>query len=135
MFEPATAVNRSTRRSSRPSSYVSRIDGVAADQNFSDNQGDFLRLEPGSWPSIRGRSSRKNRCDFRRLRIVGIEGPAGSLVDRLIAPQRSQQTVAVTDRPAQVNELDLIEGMHCRSILWQRASRSTASSVGPMRAM
>ena len=138
IFEPAAAVNRSIRRSRRPSSYVSRMT-VSLSTETSPR---IIGISCGFQPGLRldpGTIEQKEPFDLGRLGIVGIERSTWALRQSLVAAQRGQQTVSVPDRPAQVNELDLIVGCTAVDLLAKGLEihcverRAGARDVSPQR--
>ena len=112
--------------------------GVVVEEDFSQNDGNFLGFQP-EFRLDPGTIEQEEPFDLQRLGIVGIERAFGSFVNRLIATQRGLQTASVPDRPAQVNELDLIvgrtafnplaEGLELHSV----ERRARACDVAPQR--
>ncbi len=72
-----------------------------ADQNFSFNPWYFPRSE-SRLGVIWGRSSSREPFEFGCIRLVGIEGTAGTLIDGFVGSQRGEQAVPVPNRPASV---------------------------------
>ena len=89
IFEPAAAVNRSTRRSRRPSSYVSRMT-VSGPKELSLDHRDLATREPGLRFDL-GTIEHEKPRDLGRLGIVGIERSICPRLEQLVGGERGQK--------------------------------------------